>query len=78
MAASQFVHIRKDENFEVLAEHPDRINPRALSSKLSSLVGRNNFKVSLRRNIYVIYLYRRTQDDYYVSWPLIYTLWANL
>lgn len=78
MALSQFVQVRKDEHFEVLAEHPDRIHPQALSSQLSSLVGKSHFKVSLRRNIYVIYLYRQTGGNQYVSHRSAYMLWLKL
>ena len=69
MGLSRLIEVREDEHVKVLAEHPDRIHPRALSSQLSSLVGDNHFKISLRRNIYVIYLYHRTGDDSCVSYP---------
>jgi hypothetical protein len=57
------VPVRQDEHYQVLAEHPDRIHPRELSSALVSSVGENRFKVALRRNIYVIYVYCQPEED---------------
>jgi hypothetical protein len=59
--------VRKDSEFVVLTEHPDHIHPRDLSNSLERLYGQNHFRISLRRNIYVVYIDTRVVRDDYVS-----------
>ena len=47
----------------VYTEHTDRIHPRDLSKGLAAKVGKDKFFVSLRRNIYIIYIDERGQNN---------------
>lgn len=48
----------------VYTEHTDRIHPRDLSDSLAARVGKGKFRVSLRKNIYIIYVdTRRSKKD---------------
>lgn len=51
----------------VYTEHTDRIHPRDLSNSLAAGVGKDRFRVSLRKNIYIIYIDIRTYEDNDVS-----------
>ncbi|KAI2462980.1 hypothetical protein F4781DRAFT_152500 [Annulohypoxylon bovei var. microspora] len=53
---SQLKYVRKDSTHVVLTEHPDYIHPRDLAQELTARYGDKKFKISLRRNIYVIYI----------------------
>ena len=57
--------MRQDSNVLVLTEHTDRIHPRDLSDNLSARVGKDKFKISLRKNIYIIYvdIRKRKHDE---------------
>jgi hypothetical protein len=55
--------VRMDCNHVVLTEHPDRIHPRDLSVWLVDKYGAAHVKISLRRNIYVIYIDREVIDN---------------
>lgn len=59
--------VRKDADLWVLTEHTDRIHPRDLSSRLSDAVGKERFKVSLRKNIYIIYVDMKHRENDEVS-----------
>ncbi|KAI0971598.1 hypothetical protein F4678DRAFT_433471 [Xylaria arbuscula] len=50
--------VRKDRDRIVLTEHPDRIPPRDLYSWLEQKFGESHVRVSLRRELYVIYIDR--------------------
>ncbi|KAI1187884.1 hypothetical protein F5B17DRAFT_398029 [Nemania serpens] len=50
--------VRKDRDRVVLTEHPDRIPPRDLYSWLREKYGEDHVRVSLRRELYVIYIDR--------------------
>ncbi|KAI1118168.1 hypothetical protein F5Y14DRAFT_401295 [Nemania sp. NC0429] len=50
--------VRKDRDRVVLTEHPDRIPPGDLHSWLLNKYGEPHVKVSLRRELYVIYIDR--------------------
>ncbi|EMD84787.1 hypothetical protein COCC4DRAFT_150447 [Bipolaris maydis ATCC 48331] len=51
--------VREEASFSVWTEHSDRIHPKDLSRHLSDAVGKERFRISLRKNIYIIYVYRR-------------------
>lgn len=55
--------VRKSPGVVVFAEHPDYIAPRQLTESLTAQFGQDNFKISLRKNIYVIYVDRRVVSD---------------
>lgn len=59
--------VRKDSRHIVLAEHPDNISPRELAEALSTRFGGNQFKISLRKNIYVIYVNKEATGTEFVS-----------
>ena len=48
--------VREDQSVTVYTEHTDRIHPRDLSDSLAKKVGKDRFRVSLRKNIYIIYV----------------------
>ncbi len=52
--------VREDPDLELLvfAECPDCILPRELSARLVRRFGSGNFRISLQRNVYVIYVDR--------------------
>ncbi|KAI0855221.1 hypothetical protein F4860DRAFT_497082 [Xylaria cubensis] len=50
--------VRKDQYRVVLTEHPDRIPPQDLHSWLLQKYGEPHVRVSLRRELYVIYIDR--------------------
>lgn len=51
--------VREEANLSVWTEHSDRIHPKDLSRYLSYAVGKERFRISLRKNIYIIYVDRR-------------------
>jgi hypothetical protein len=51
----------------VYTEHTDRIHPRDLSDSLAKKVGKDRFRVSLRKNIYIIYVDAQTYEKEDVS-----------
>jgi hypothetical protein len=60
--------VRPGKTKIVFTQHPDNIHPRDLSSELLNKYGEQSVKISLRRNIYVIYIDRdAVRDDDYVS-----------
>lgn len=67
MAISRLTPVREDSNVKVLTETPDRIHPRDLSNSLSYLYGEKRFKISLQRNIYLIYIYYQAEEHGLVS-----------
>jgi hypothetical protein len=57
-------YLREDDNVEVWTEHTDRINSKDLSDHLSTRYGKGKFRVSLRKDIYVIYIdIRESKND---------------
>ncbi|KAI1443231.1 hypothetical protein F5Y02DRAFT_394147 [Annulohypoxylon stygium] len=56
MSPSRLKFVREDSRHVVMTEHPDYIHPRALSEELTAQYGEKQFQISLRRNIYVIYI----------------------
>ncbi|SCN76399.1 uncharacterized protein FFB20_10236 [Fusarium fujikuroi] len=67
MAISRLTPVREDSNVKVLTETPDRIHPRDLSNSLSYLYGEKRFKISLQRNIYLIYIYYQAEEHGLIS-----------
>jgi len=57
--------VREDQNATVYTEHTDRIHPQDLSNSLAKKVGKDKFRVSLRKNIYIIYVdaKKHNKDD---------------
>ncbi|KAJ3580370.1 hypothetical protein NPX13_g180 [Xylaria arbuscula] len=51
--------VRKDRDRIVLTEHPDRIPPQDLYPWLEQKFGESHVRVSLRRELYVIYIDRK-------------------
>ncbi|KAI1087188.1 hypothetical protein F5B19DRAFT_476466 [Rostrohypoxylon terebratum] len=56
MSQSRLKYVRKDSKHVVMTEHPDYIHPRVLAEELTAQYGDKQFHISLRRNIYVIYI----------------------
>jgi len=54
--------VREDQSVTVYTEHTDRIHPRDLSDSLARKVGKDRFRVSLRKNIYIIYIDAKTHE----------------
>ncbi|EUC31149.1 hypothetical protein COCCADRAFT_28065 [Bipolaris zeicola 26-R-13] len=65
MSNVSLTFVREEANLSVWTEHSDRIHPKDLSRHLSDTVGRERFRISLRKNIYIIYVDRRNggNDD---------------
>lgn len=61
--------IRSDSYEDVFTEHPDHICPSELSKSLLDKHGQDGFRVSLRRNVYIIYVKREKDDQRPVSPP---------
>jgi len=57
--------VREDQSATVYTEHTDRIHPQDLSNSLAKKVGKDRFRVSLRKNIYIIYVdaKKHNKDD---------------
>ncbi|KAI8632603.1 hypothetical protein F5Y19DRAFT_325276 [Xylariaceae sp. FL1651] len=55
--------VRFDNKHVVLTEHPDRIHPRDLSTYLLDKYGESHVEISLRKNIYVIYIDRKAAEN---------------
>ncbi|GAW23371.1 hypothetical protein ANO14919_129290 [Xylariales sp. No.14919] len=55
--------VRKDRDRVVYTEHPDHIHPRDLSLWLEKEYGERHVRVSLRKEIYVIYIARAKVDN---------------
>lgn len=49
-------YVRQDADHVVYTQHPDYIHPRDLSQRLVREYGGTRFRISLRRNIYVVYV----------------------
>lgn len=58
--------VRDDPNYVVMTQHPDYIHPKELSQSLGRAYGDKKFKISLRRNIYVVYI-TKPEVDFFVS-----------
>jgi hypothetical protein len=64
MSKCRLKTVRQDADVWVLTEHTDRIHPRDLSDNLSARFGKDKYKISLRKNIYVIYIdIRKRKND---------------
>jgi hypothetical protein len=63
MSNCQLRPVRQDQSVTVYTEHTDRIHPRDLSRSLAARVGKDKFRVSLRKNIYIIYVDIRIHED---------------
>lgn len=61
------LRVREDDGVTVYTEHTDRIHPRDLSDSLARKVGKDRFRVSLRKNIYIIYIDAKTHEPGVVS-----------
>lgn len=59
--------VRDDPNYVVMTQHPDYIHPKELSQSLGRVYGDKQFKISLRRNIYVVYITKPEADLLFVS-----------
>ncbi|KAH8659800.1 hypothetical protein BX600DRAFT_438042 [Xylariales sp. PMI_506] len=59
MAQGGLKYVRGDSDHLVYTQHPDHIHPRELSERLLRSYGKEHFRISLRRNIYVIYVDRK-------------------
>lgn len=59
--------VREDQSATVYTEHTDRIHPQDLSNSLAKKVGKDRFRVSLRKNIYIIYVDAKNQNKNDVS-----------
>ena len=49
-----------------MTQHPDYIQPRALAEELTAKYGDKHFTISLRRNVYVIYINVEVADKQFV------------
>ncbi|KPM37794.1 hypothetical protein AK830_g8765 [Neonectria ditissima] len=56
MALPKLKLVKERDNVTIYTEHSDRIHPRDLSNSLLSRFGENGFEISMRRNIYVVYI----------------------
>ncbi|KAL1794565.1 hypothetical protein ACET3X_006381 [Alternaria dauci] len=56
MSKCMLRRVREDRSVTVYTEHTDRIHPQDLSDGLARKVGKDRFRVSLRKNIYIIYV----------------------
>lgn len=64
MSKCKLRYVRQDLSVRVYTEHTDRIHPRDLSDSLAARVGKDKFRISLRKNIYLIYVdARRSEKD---------------
>ena len=59
--------VREEADLSVWTEHSDRIHPKDLSRRLSDAVGKESFRISLRKNVYIIYVDRRRRENDDVS-----------
>lgn len=55
--------MRSESGFDVFTQHPDHIRPSELSSSLLDRYGQDGFQISLRRNVYIIYVKRGIDDQ---------------
>ncbi|EUC43334.1 hypothetical protein COCMIDRAFT_28172 [Bipolaris oryzae ATCC 44560] len=65
MSNVSLTFVREEPNLSVWTEHSDRVHPKDLSRHLSDTVGKERFRISLRKNIYIVYIdgrYRRNDD----------------
>ena len=62
MSNVQLRQVRQDQSVVVYTEHADRIHPQDLSNSLAKKFGKERFRVSLRKNIYVIYIDARIHE----------------
>jgi hypothetical protein len=53
----------ENQGVGVFTEHTDRIHPQDLSNDLVGQFGKDKFRVSLRKNIYVVYIDMRKSGD---------------
>ncbi|RYN17518.1 hypothetical protein AA0113_g6712 [Alternaria arborescens] len=56
MSELRLHRVRQDVSVTVYTEHTDHIHPRVLSENLAKDVGTGRFRVSLRKDIYIIYI----------------------
>jgi len=64
MLGCTLLFVRSDARHVLLAGHPDYIRPRDLSDSLVDKYGEKHFRISFRRNIYLIYVDIEVADDY--------------
>ena len=67
MSSVSLTLVREEADLSVWTEHSDRIHPKDLSRCLSDAVGKERFRISLRKNIYIIYVDRRRPENDSVS-----------
>lgn len=78
MAQCSLQLVRDDDpDYFVMTQHPDNIRPQDLSISLGREYGDKQFKISLRRNIYVIYITRSETDPTSVSGSALCTLYRK-
>lgn len=63
MSHERLKFMRRESEFDVFTEHPDHIRPSELSSSLLDRYGQDGFQISLRRNVYIIYVKRGINDQ---------------
>lgn len=61
--------VREDTSIRVFAGWHDRIHPQQLSESLCTEYGKDRFQISLRRNVYLIYVQRETTGEKTVCKP---------
>lgn len=67
MSQLRLKFVRKDSKYVVLTEHPDFIHHKDLAERLACRFGKNQFTISLIRNIYIVYLNREAAGKEFVS-----------
>lgn len=67
MSNCKLRYVRQNQTVRVFTQHSDLIHPRDLSRILSDRFGKEKFGVSLRKNIYIIYIDRRAFENDDVS-----------
>jgi hypothetical protein len=67
MSELRLHRVRQDVSVTVYTEHTDHIHPRVLSENLAKDVGTGRFRVSLRKDIYIIYINAEKHEGNIVS-----------
>lgn len=67
MPGCTLLHVRTGTREVVLTGHPDYIRPRDLSDSLVDKYGKDRFRISFRRNIYLVYVDIDVAKEYLVS-----------
>ncbi|KAI4859107.1 hypothetical protein F4820DRAFT_440802 [Hypoxylon rubiginosum] len=67
MSRSQLKYVRHDSKHVVMTEHPDFIHPQVLADELTNKYGDQKVKISLRRNIYLVYIDIEVADKEFLN-----------